>query len=184
MYTDLASLYERAGRIKNKKGSITQFPILSMPGDDITHPIPDLTGYITEGQIVASRELHRQGVFPPVAVERSLSRLMGQGIGAERTREDHRAVSDQLYAAYAEGRDLRGLVAIVGKEALSERDRKFLNFADAFEDRFVRQGKNEDRTIGQTLDLGWELLGMLPVESLTKIDRKFIEKYHPQLKKK
>ncbi len=184
MYTDLASMYERAGRIKDKKGSITQFPILSMPGDDITHPIPDLTGYITEGQIVASRELHRKGVFPPIAVERSLSRLMGQGIGVGHTREDHRAVSDQLYAAYAEGRDLRGLVAIVGKEALSERDAKFLNFADAFEDRFVRQGKNEDRTIEQTLDLGWELLAMLPIDSLTKIDRKLIDKYHPQAKKK
>src|SRR5512136_2594522 len=184
MYTDLASMYERAGRIKDKKGSITQFPILSMPGDDITHPIPDLTGYITEGQIVASRDLHRKGIFPPIAVERSLSRLMGQGIGPGHTREDHRAVSDQLYAAYAEGRDLRGLVAIVGKEALSERDRKFLDFADAFEDRFVRQDKDEDRTIEQTLDLGWELLSALPVDSLTKIDRKLVEKYHPQMKKK
>jgi V/A-type H+-transporting ATPase subunit B len=183
MYTDLASLYERAGRIKGKRGSITQFPILSMPGDDITHPIPDLTGYITEGQIVASRELHRKGIYPPVAVERSLSRLMGQGIGEGHTREDHRAVSDQLYAAYAEGRDLRGLVAIVGKEALSERDRKFLDFADAFEDRFVRQDANEDRTIEQTLSLSWELLSALPVESLTKIDRKLIEKYHPSEKK-
>lgn len=184
MYTDLASLYERAGRIKDKKGSITQFPILSMPGDDITHPIPDLTGYITEGQIVASRDLHRKDIFPPIAVERSLSRLMGQGIGPGHTREDHRAVSDQLYAAYAEGRDFRGLVAIVGKEALSDKDRKFLDFADAFEDRFVRQGKDEDRTIEQTLDLGWELLSNLPIDSLTKIDRKFIEKYHPHSKKK
>jgi V/A-type H+-transporting ATPase subunit B len=183
MYTDLASLYERAGRIKGKKGSITQFPILSMPGDDITHPIPDLTGYITEGQIVASRELHRKGIYPPVAVERSLSRLMGQGIGPGLTREDHRPVSDQLYAAYAEGRDMRGLVAIVGKEALSEKDRKFLDFADAFEDRFVRQDKNDDRTIDQTLDLAWDLISMLPVESLTKIDRKLIEKYHPSMKK-
>ena len=184
MYTDLASMYERAGRRKGKKGSITQFPILSMPGDDITHPIPDLTGYITEGQIVASRELHRKGIFPPVAVERSLSRLMGQGIGVGHTREDHRAVSDQLYAAYAEGRDLRGLVAIVGKEALSERDTKFLNFAEAFEDRFIRQDRNENRTIEHTLDLGWELLAMLPIDSLTKIDRKLIDKYHPQAKKK
>jgi len=184
MYTDLAGMYERAGRIKGKKGSITQFPILSMPGDDITHPIPDLTGYITEGQIVASRELHRKGIYPPVAVERSLSRLMGQGIGEGHTREDHRAVSDQLYAAYAEGRDLRGLVAIVGKEALSDRDRKFLDFAEAFEDRFVRQDSDEDRTIVQTLDLAWELLSTLPVESLIKIDRKLIEKYHPSMKKK
>ncbi len=184
MYTDLASMYERAGRIKEKRGSITQFPILSMPGDDITHPIPDLTGYTTEGQIVASRELHRKGIYPPVAVERSLSRLMGQGIGEGHTREDHRAVSDQLYAAYAEGRDLRGLVAIVGKESLSERDRKFLDFADAFEDRFVRQDADEDRTIEQTLSLSWELLSALPVESLTKIDRKLIDKYHPSSVKK
>ncbi len=183
MYTDLASMYERAGRIKGKKGSITQFPILSMPGDDITHPIPDLTGYITEGQIVASRELHRKGIYPPVAVERSLSRLMGQGIGPDHTRDDHRAVSDQLYAAYAEGRDLRGLVAIVGKEALSERDTKFLNFADQFEDKFVRQARDEDRTIEQTLNLGWKLLAALPVDSLTKIDRKLIEKYLPSTKK-
>ncbi len=184
MYTDLASMYERAGRIKDKRGSITQFPILSMPGDDITHPIPDLTGYITEGQIVASRELHRKGMYPPIAVERSLSRLMGQGIGEGRTREDHRAVSDQLYAAYAEGRDFRGLVAIVGKEALSERDVKFLEFSDAFEDQFVRQGKNEERTIEQTLDLSWQLLSMLPMDSLTKIDRKLIEKFHPGAGKK
>jgi len=184
MYTDLASMYERAGRIKGKKGSITQFPILSMPGDDITHPIPDLTGYITEGQIVASRDLQRKGIYPPVAVERSLSRLMGQGIGPGHTREDHRAVSDQLYAAYAEGRDLRGLVAIVGKEALSERDAKFLNFADEFEDRFVRQGRDDNRTIEQTLDLGWELLSALPIDSLTKIDRKLLEKYLPSAKKK
>jgi V/A-type H+-transporting ATPase subunit B len=184
MYTDLASMYERAGRIKGKKGSITQFPILSMPGDDITHPIPDLTGYITEGQIVASRDLQRKGIYPPVAVERSLSRLMGQGIGPGHTREDHRAVSDQLYAAYAEGRDLRGLVAIVGKEALSERDTKFLNFADEFEDRFVRQGRDDNRTIEQTLDLGWELLSALPIDSLTKIDRKLLEKYLPSVKKK
>ena len=184
MYTDLASMYERAGRIKDKRGSITQFPILSMPGDDITHPIPDLTGYITEGQIVASRELHRKGLYPPIAVERSLSRLMGQGIGEGRTREDHRAVSDQLYAAYAEGRDFRGLVAIVGKEALSERDVKFLEFSDAFEDQFVRQGKNEERTIEQTLDLSWQLLSMLPMDSLTKIDRKLIEKFHPGAGKK
>jgi V/A-type H+-transporting ATPase subunit B len=154
-----------------------------MPGDDITHPIPDLTGYITEGQIVASRDLQRKGIYPPIAVERSLSRLMGQGIGPGHTREDHRAVSDQLYAAYAEGRDLRGLVAIVGKEALSERDIKFLNFADEFEDRFVRQGRDDNRTIEQTLDLGWELLAALPIDSLTKIDRKLIEKYLPSVKK-
>ncbi|MDI9634009.1 MAG: ATP synthase subunit B [Methanolinea sp.] len=182
MYTDLASIYERAGIVKGKKGSITQFPILTMPGDDITHPIPDLTGYITEGQIVVSRELHRKGIYPPINVLPSLSRLMNLGIGKGHTREDHKKVSDQLYAAYAEGNDLRGLVAIVGKEALSERDRMFLEFADVFENRFVRQGPNEDRTIEETLDLGWELLASLPVEQLVRIDRELIHKYHPKFR--
>ena len=161
MYTDLASIYERAGRIRGKTGSITQIPILTMPGDDITHPIPDLTGYITEGQFVISRELHRRGIFPPVNVLPSLSRLMNSGIGPGKTREDHKAVSDQLYAIYAEGKDLRGLVAIVGKESLSDRDKTFLEFADAFEDRFVRQGNEEDRSIEDTLQLGWNLLAAL-----------------------
>jgi V/A-type H+-transporting ATPase subunit B len=184
MYTDLASIYERAGRIKGKKGSITQIPILSMPGDDITHPIPDLTGYITEGQIVAKRELVRAGIYPPIDVGSSLSRLMNEGIGKGRTREDHKAVSDQCYAAYAEGRDLRGLVAIVGKEALSERDRKFLEFADEFERRLVQQGREEDRSIETTLDLMWELLASLDERQLTRIDRKYIEKYHPKYRKK
>ncbi len=183
MYTDLATLYERAGRIKGKKGSITQIPILTMPGDDITHPIPDLTGYITEGQIVASREIHRAGIVPPINVGASLSRLMNAGIGPGLTREDHKAVSDQCYAAYAEGRDLRGLVAIVGKESLSERDRKFLDFADAFENRFVRQGRDEDREVEGGLDIAWDLVSMLPVNQLSRIDRKYIEKYHPAYKK-
>jgi V/A-type H+-transporting ATPase subunit B len=183
MYTDLATLYERAGRIKGKKGSITQIPILTMPGDDITHPIPDLTGYITEGQIVASRELNRAGIFPPINVGASLSRLMNAGIGPGLTREDHKAVSDQCYAAYAEGRDLRGLVAIVGKESLSERDRKFLDFADAFENKFVRQGPDEDRDIETTLEIAWELVAMLPENQLSRIDRKYIEKYHPAHRK-
>jgi len=182
MYTDLASIYERAGIVKGKRGSITQFPILTMPGDDITHPIPDLTGYITEGQIVVSRELHRKGIYPPINVLPSLSRLMNLGIGPKHTREDHKKVSDQLYAAYAEGNDLRGLVAIVGKDALSERDRMFLEFADLFENRFVRQGLDEDRTIQGTLDLGWELLSMLPVEQLVRIDRDLINKYHPKFR--
>jgi V/A-type H+-transporting ATPase subunit B len=164
------------------KGSITQFPILTMPGDDITHPIPDLSGYITEGQLVISRELHRKGIYPPINVLPSLSRLMNLGIGPGHTREDHKKVSDQLYAVYAEGNDLRGLVAIVGKEALSERDRVSLEFADIFEDRFVRQGPNEDRTIQETLDLGWELLSTLPVEQLVRIDRGLIEKYHPKFR--
>jgi V/A-type H+-transporting ATPase subunit B len=182
MYTDLATIYERAGIIKGKKGSITQFPILTMPGDDITHPIPDLTGYITEGQIVVSRDLHRKGIYPPINVLPSLSRLMNLGIGKGHTREDHKKVSDQLYAAYAEGNDLRGLVAIVGKDALSERDRMFLEFADIFENRFVRQSYHEDRTIETTLNLGWELLSSLPVEQLVRIDRELIQKYHPKFK--
>ncbi|MEA1869923.1 MAG: ATP synthase subunit B [Euryarchaeota archaeon] len=179
MYTDFSTIYERAGVIKGRKGSVTQFPILSMPGDDITHPIPDLSGYITEGQIVVSRDLHRKGVYPPINVLPSLSRLMNSGIGEGKTREDHKAVSDQIYAAYAEGNDLRGLVAIVGKEALSERDRKFLEFADMFEDQFVRQGKDEDRPIETTLEIGWNLLAELSEAQLTRIDRDMIAKYHP-----
>ncbi|MCL2607947.1 MAG: V-type ATP synthase subunit B [Methanomassiliicoccaceae archaeon] len=177
MYTDLAQLYERAGRIKGKRGSITQIPILSMPGDDITHPIPDLSGYITEGQIVMSRELHRGGIYPPVNVSSSLSRLMNAGVGDGKTREDHKAVSDQLYAAYAEGKDLRGLVAIVGKESLSEKDRRLLDFADLFEDRVVRQGSEEDRSIEDTLAVSWEILKSLTSDQLTRIDRKYQEKY-------
>ncbi|MGD0056608.1 MAG: ATP synthase subunit B [Methanomassiliicoccales archaeon] len=183
MYTDLATLYERAGRIKGKKGSITQIPILSMPGDDITHPIADLSGYITEGQIVAARDLHRSGIYPPINVGASLSRLMNAGIGPGLTREDHKAVSDQCYAAYAEGKDLRGLVAIVGKDSLSERDKKFLDFADLFERRFVRQDREEDRDIETTLEIAWDLLATLPEGQLTRIDRKYIEKYHPAHKK-
>ena len=182
MYTDLACLYERAGIIKGQKGSVTQIPILTMPGDDITHPIPDLTGYITEGQIVVNRDLHRKGIYPPVNVLPSLSRLMNLGIGKGHTREDHKKVSDQMYAGYAEGNDLRGLVAIVGKDALSERDRLLLEFADIFENRFVRQGYDEDRTIEDTLNLGWELLATLPVELLVRIDRELIQKYHPKFR--
>jgi V/A-type H+-transporting ATPase subunit B len=182
MYTDLACIYERAGMIKGKKGSVTQIPILTMPGDDITHPIPDLTGYITEGQIVVSRELHRKGIYPPINVLPSLSRLMNLGIGKGKTREDHKKVSDQMYAGYAEGNDLRGLVAIVGKDALSERDRLLLEFADLFENRFVRQGYDEDRTIEDTLNIGWEILSTLPVEQLTRIDRDLINKYHPKVR--
>jgi len=184
MYTDLATIYERAGRIRGRKGTITQFPILTMPGDDITHPIPDLTGYITEGQIVLSRELHAKGIYPPIDVLPSLSRLMKEGIGEGMTRDDHVQWNDQMYAAYAEGVDLRGLVAIVGEEALSERDRRYLRFADEFEKRFIQQGKYEDRDIEYTLDLGWELLALLPESELTKIERKYIEKYHPAYRKK
>jgi len=184
MYTDLATIYERAGRIQGRKGTITQMPILTMPGDDITHPIPDLTGYITEGQVVLSRELHAKGIYPPIDVLPSLSRLMKEGIGEGLTRDDHVQWNDQMYAAYAEGVDLRGLVAIVGEEALSERDRRFLRFADEFERRFVQQGRYEDRSIEETLDLGWELLAMLRESDLTKIETKYIEKYHPAHKKK
>ncbi len=178
MYTDLAQLYERAGIIKGKKGSITQIPILTMTGDDITHPIPDLTGYITEGQIVLSRELHRKGIYPPIDILPSLSRLMNLGIGSKNTREDHKSVSDQMYAAYAEGRDLRGLVAIVGEEALSPRDKRLLKFAERFEKEFVTQNKTEDRAIQQTLDLGWKLLGGIPPEDLTRISQEIKNKYY------
>ena len=185
MYTDLAQNYERAGLIKGKAGSVTQVPILTMPGDDITHPIPDLTGYITEGQIVVSRELHRKGIYPPIFVLPSLSRLMNAGIGEGQTREDHKQLSDQLYAAYAEGVDLRGLVAIVGKEALSERDQRLLEFGDDFENRFVRQGREEDRHIGEdTLELGWNMISALPESALTRIDKKIMDKYHPAYRDK
>jgi vacuolar-type H+-ATPase subunit B/Vma2/intein/homing endonuclease len=176
--TDLATIYERAGMIKGRKGSITQLPILTMPGDDITHPIPDLTGYITEGQIVLSRELHRKGIYPPIDVLPALSRLMNAGIGKGKTRDDHRQVSDQTYAAYAEGRDLRSLSAIVGEEALSEKDRRFLKFAEEFENNFVRQGLHENRTIEDTLQIAWDLLSALPEESLTRISGEFRQKYY------
>ncbi len=182
MYTDLSTIYERAGMIKGKKGSVTQLPILTMVGDDITHPIPDLTGYITEGQIVMSRELHRKGVYPPCDVLPSLSRLMNLGIGKGKTREDHKQVSDQLYANYAEGRDLRGLVAIVGEEALSERDRRLLRFAEAFEDKFVRQSRDEDRSIEGTLAVAWGLLSSIPASELSRISPENKEKYYPKKK--
>jgi len=177
MYTDLASIYERAGKIKGRKGSVTQIPILAMPADDITHPIPDLTGYITEGQIVMSRELHRLNIQPPVDVLTSLSRLMNQGIGSGRTREDHRNLADQLYAAYAQGKDARALTAIVGEEALSEIDRKFLAIANNFERKFVNQGIDENRSIEQTLSIGWELLSELPESEMKRIKPEFIAKY-------
>jgi len=184
LYTDLAMTYERAGRLIGKPGTITQIPILTMPDDDITHPIPDLTGYITEGQIVLSRQLHRKGVSPPIDVLPCLSRLMNQGIGEGRTREDHRDVSNQMYAAYAEGRDLRDLVAVVGEEALSERDKKFLEFAQRFEDEFISQGYDVNREIKEgTLDLGWELLSILDERDLKRISPEYIEKYHPKKKK-
>ena len=183
MYTDLSTIYERAGRVVGKKGTVTQFPILTMPGDDITHPIPDLTGYITEGQIVLSRDLHRKNIYPPVDPLPSLSRLMNLGIGKERTREDHRGVSDQLYAAYANGRDLRSLSAVVGEESLTDVDRKYLRFADDFEKKFITQGTHEDRSIEQTLDLGWDLLSALPEDELKRVKKEFIEKYGKKSRK-
>lgn len=182
MYTDLASIYERAGRIKGTRGSITQIPILTMPDDDITHPVPDLTGYITEGQIVLSRDLFRRGADPPIDCLPCLSRLMNLGIGPGKTREDHRNVADQLYASYAYGRDLRKLVAIVGEEALTELDKKYLKFADEFERHFITQG-DENRTIEGTLDTGWNLLAALPEEELKRIKREYIKKYHPEYRK-
>jgi len=184
MYTDLATIYERAGMIKGRKGSITQIPILTMIGDDITHPIPDLTGYITEGQIVLSRELHRKNMYPPVNILDSLSRLMNLGIGKEKTREDHKQVSDQLFGFYAEGKDLRGLVAIVGEEALSERDKRLLKFAEEFERRFVKQSRNEDRSIQTTLDLSWELLGAIPEQELNRVSNETKKKYYKAVDKK
>jgi V/A-type H+/Na+-transporting ATPase subunit B len=182
MYTDLATLYERAGRIHGRKGSITQLPILTMPADDITHPIPDLTGYITEGQIVASRELQRRGVYPPIDVLTSLSRLMNQGIGKGRTREDHRGVADQLYASYATGKDQRALSAIVGEESLSSVDRIYLKIAERFETEFVGQRPDEDRTIDQSLSIGWEILSALPEAELKRIKPEFIQKFYSRPK--
>ncbi len=178
MYTDLAQLYERAGRIEGKEGSVTQIPILTMPGDDDTHPIPDLTGYITEGQIYVDRDLNSQGIEPPVNVLPSLSRLMDDGIGEGLTREDHEDISNQMYAAYAEGEDLRDLVNIVGREALSERDNLYLDFADRFEEEFVQQGFETNRDLEETLDLGWELLSMFPKEELNRVGEDLIEEYY------
>ncbi|MBS3817556.1 MAG: V-type ATP synthase subunit B [Candidatus Thermoplasmatota archaeon] len=180
MYTDLSTIYERAGRILDREGSITMIPILTMPDDDITHPIPDLTGYITEGQLVFSRELHRKGIKPPITPGESLSRLMEEGIGEERTREDHADVSNQLYAAYAEGLDLRDLVAVVGEEALSDRDQLYLDFSEEFEERFINQGEEENRTIDETLDLAWNLLTEIPKKDLKRIDKKLIDEYYPE----
>ena len=177
MYTDLAELYERAGIIQGRSGSVTQIPILSMPNDDMTHPIPDLTGYITEGQIVVDRDLDSQGYRPPVDVLPSLSRLEDNGIGEGYTREDHGDLSDQLYAMYAEGQDLRDLVSIVGEDALSDRDEKILNFTREFEKQFINQGWKTNRDIDESLDKGWELLSMIPEGELTRIDQETKDKY-------
>jgi V/A-type H+-transporting ATPase subunit B len=176
MYTDLATIYERAGQIKGKSGSVTQLPILTMPDDDITHPIADLTGYITEGQIVLARGLHRMGYYPPIDVLPSLSRLMNNGIGEGKTRDDHRALANQLYACYSEGRDIRRLVAIVGEEALTELDKKYLKFADDFEEKMISQG-NTDRSIVDTLNLGWRMLQIIPQNELTRLNKDLINRY-------
>lgn len=177
LYTDLASLYERAGRIKGKKGSITQIPILTMPEDDKTHPIPDLTGYITEGQIILSRELYKKGVLPPIDVLPSLSRLKDKGIGEGKTREDHADTMNQLFAAYARGKESKELATILGEAALSETDRIYAHFAEEFEKEYVSQGFNANRNIEETLDLGWKLLKILPKSELKRIKEKYIEKY-------
>ncbi|VVB69914.1 V-type ATP synthase beta chain [uncultured archaeon] len=176
MYTDLSSIYERAGTVHGKKGSITQLPILSMPDEDITHPIPDLTGYITEGQFVLSKDLFKRNITPPVDVLLSLSRLASLVVG-KKTREDHSGVSSQLFASYAQGRDLRNLVAVVGEDALSDVDKKYLKFADEFETKFIRQGKNENRTIEDSLKIAWELLALLPRQELKRIKPEHIDKY-------
>lgn len=178
LYSDLAEIYERSGRIRDRHGSITMVPIVSMPSDDITHPIPDLTGYITEGQIVLSRELYNQGVYPPVHISPSLSRLMKDGIGKGDTREDHPRVANQLYALYAKALETRNLASIIGANELSERDRRYLEFADAFDKRFVAQDEDEDRSIIETLNLAWELLSMFPKEALTRVNETDLAKYH------
>jgi V/A-type H+-transporting ATPase subunit B len=179
LYTDLASLYERAGRIKGKTGSITQLIVLTMPDDDITHPIPDMTGYITEGQIVLSRDLHRKGIYPPIDALPCLSRLMNGGIGEGKTRTDHRQVADQVYAFYAEGCDLRRLVAIVGEGALSSEDRGYLAFANRFEPEFINQG-HANRSIEETFETAWDLLSTMPRGLLKRIKGEFIDGYYRQ----
>ncbi|MGD2082794.1 MAG: V-type ATP synthase subunit B [Chromatiales bacterium] len=178
LYSDLAEIYERSGRIHNRHGSITLVPVVTMPSDDITHPIPDLTGYITEGQIVLSRDLYNQGVYPPVHISPSLSRLMKDGIGKDDTREDHPRVASQLYAMYARAQETRNLASIIGADELSERDRRYLEFADKFDERFVGQGEDEDRSIIETLNLAWELLSMFPNEELTRVNETDLAKYH------
>ena len=183
LYTDLATVYERAGRIKGRKGSITMVPVLTMPEDDKTHPVPDLTGYITEGQVIMSRPLHRKAVSPPVDVLPSLSRLKDKGIGEGKTREDHADLYNQLYAAYARGKEAQELATILGEAALSDEDKKYMTFANEFEGRYISQGYYDNRTVMQTLDLGWELLSMFDDVELKRIDKELIEKYMPQFRK-
>ena len=179
MYTDLATLYERAGIIRGKKGSITQIPILTMPDDDVTHPIADLTNYITEGQIILDRDLFKRGIYPPIDPSPCLSRLMDKGIGPNKTREDHKQLSDQLYYAYAEGKIVQGTAMVSGEKALTGTDKLYLKFMDRFEKEFINQGFNENRDIEETLNIGWNLLSILPEAELTRIDPSIIEKFHP-----
>jgi V/A-type H+-transporting ATPase subunit B len=178
LYSDLASLYERAGMIKGKKGSVTQIPILTMPNDDITHPVPDLTGYITEGQIVLERALEGEGIYPPVAVLPSLSRLMKDGIGAGYTREDHSPLANQLFASYAKVKDARSLASVIGEDELSQDDKKILAFGKEFEKKFINQAFTEDRSIKKSLDLGWQLLSTLPRKELDRIDDAILDQYY------
>ena len=180
LYSDLASLYERTGRVKSSEGSITQIPILTMPNDDITHPVPDLTGYITEGQIVLSRDLNHSGIYPPIAVLPSLSRLMKDGIGENRTRGDHSHLSAQLYAAYAHVQDVRALASVIGEEELYTVDQLYLKFGRAFEQQFVNQSLTENRTMERTLDIGWRLVSMLPKEELTRVSLDEIKRYYKE----
>lgn len=180
LYSDLASLYERAGMIRGKKGSVTQIPILTMPNDDITHPVPDLTGYITEGQIVLDRSLEGHGIYPPVSILPSLSRLMKDGIGEGYTREDHAALANQLFASYAKVTEARSLASVIGEEELSPEYKKFMEFGKAFEAKFLNQGPNEDRSIKQSLDLGWQMLSHLPRKELDRIDDKLLDKYYKE----
>lgn len=183
LYTDLATIYERAGRVKGKKGSITMVPVLTMPEDDKTHPVPDLTGYITEGQIIMSRPLYRKAILPPVDALPSLSRLKDKGIGDGKTREDHASLYNQLYAAYARGKEAQELATILGEAALSAEDQKYMRFANEFEGRYISQGYYENRSVEQTLDLGWELLSMFEDAELKRIDKKLIDKYMPKFRK-
>jgi len=183
MYTDLAMLYERAGIIRGKKGSITMIPILTMPDDDVTHPIADLTNYITEGQIILNRSMFKRGIYPPIDPLPCLSRLMDKGIGLNKTREDHKQLSDQLYYAYAEGKTVQGTAMVSGEKALTSTDKLYLKFIDRFEKEFINQGYYENREINTTLDIGWNLLSILPESELSRIDPEILKKFHPNYRK-